>query len=68
MAYAINYHEINLLEFQNHLCAIIHLCKLVKLAPKSIYFPARITKSSVVWHQNTDCDAANLNTRSKTME
>ena len=27
------------------------MCKLVKLAPKSIYFPAKITKSSAVWYQ-----------------
>ena len=42
-----------------HLCATIHPCKLVKLAPKTTYFSARITKSSVVWHLNADCEQAN---------
>ena len=43
-----------------HLCATIHPCKLVKLAPKSTYFPARIKKSSAVWHQTAECEQANL--------
>ena len=59
MLYAICYHEINCLEYQTYLCATIHLCKLVERAPKSTYFPARITKSGAVWYQNPDCDAAN---------
>ena len=33
--------------------------QLVKLAPKSIYFSAKITKSGAVWYQDAHCEQAN---------
>ncbi len=52
MSYAISYPGINSPKFWCKWCATIHLCKLIKLDPKSIYFPAKITKSGGVWCQD----------------